>query len=212
MTMARRYLQIVGTPAVLRAQEHYYGRSRKLTAAAEQDPLGPSEVAFIAERDSFYMATVGESGWPYVQHRGGPTGFLRVLGPTTLAFADYEGNHQLVSTGNLAGDDRVSLFLMDYANRRRLKLLGHARIEDAQAHPDLVEQLAEPSRQANVERIVVIDVVSFDWNCPQHITPRYSAAEVAAIVEPLQKQIAALQGRLDGAGARLEKTADRPCP
>ena len=197
--MARKFLETLSTPAVLRAQEQYYGRSRPIAASADHDPLGPAEAAFIAARDSFYMATVSESGWPYVQHRGGPPGFLRLLGPTTLAFADYEGNHQMVSTGNLAGDDRVALFLMDYPHRRRLKLLGHARAVDARERPDLVAQLGTANADARVERVMVIEVVSFDWNCPQHITPRFSEDEVAAIVEPLQRQIAALRQQLAGA-------------
>ena len=197
--MARKFLETLSTPAVLRAQEQYYGRSRPIAASADHDPLGPAEAAFIAARDSFYMATVSESGWPYVQHRGGPPGFLRLLGPTTLAFADYEGNHQMVSTGNLAGDDRVALFLMDYPHRRRLKLLGHARAVDARERPDLVAQLGTANADARVERVMVIEVVSFDWNCPQHITPRFSEDEVAAIVEPLQRQIAALRQPLAGA-------------
>jgi predicted pyridoxine 5'-phosphate oxidase superfamily flavin-nucleotide-binding protein len=197
--MARHFLATVSTPAVLRAQEQYYGRARPI-AAAGNDPLGPAEAAFIAARDSFYLATVSETGWPYVQHRGGPPGFLRVLGPTTLAFADYEGNHQMVSTGNLAGDDRVCLFLMDYAHQRRLKLLGHARIVDARQAPDALAELAA-APAARVERVVRIEVASFDWNCPQHITPRFSAAEVAAVVEPLRRQIAELQAQLADAAA-----------
>ena len=196
--MARRYLQILGTPAVLREQERYYGRSRPVTSAAERDLLGEVEIDFIGERDSFFMATVGESGWPYLQHRGGPPGFLRVVDPSTLAFADYEGNHQMLSTGNLAVDDRVSLFLLDHANRRRLKILGHARVEDVHTRPDLAEPFADPREDARIERLVFVDVVSFDWNCPQHITPRYTAAEVATIVEPLRREIAELRARLSG--------------
>jgi len=196
--MARSYLQILGTPAVLREQERYYGRSRPVTSAAERDLLGEIESDFIGERDSFFMATVGESGWPYLQHRGGPAGFLRVVDPSTLAFADYEGNHQMLSTGNIAVDDRVSLFLLDHANRRRLKILGHARVEDVHARPDLAEPFADPREDARIERLVFVDVVSFDWNCPQHITPRYTAAEVAAIVEPLRREIAELRARLSG--------------
>ncbi|HET9062398.1 MAG TPA: pyridoxamine 5'-phosphate oxidase family protein, partial [Candidatus Binatia bacterium] len=143
--MASKYLEILCTPDVLAAQERHYGRSRNVAAAAaEVDPLGPAERDFIAARDSFYLASIGQSGWPYVQHRGGTTGFLRVLGPTTIAFADYAGNRQLITTGNVAGSDRVSLFLMDYAHRRRLKLLGHARIEDVRERPDLVAVVAEP--------------------------------------------------------------------
>lgn len=203
--MARNFLATFSTPAVLRAQDQYYGRARPV-AAAGNDPLGPTEVQFIAARDSFYMATVSETGWPYVQHRGGPPGFLRVLGPTTLAFADYEGNHQMVTTGNLAGDNRVCLFLMDYAHRRRLKVLGHARVVEARKRPDLVAELPA-SPQASVERVVTVEVVSFDWNCPQHITPRFSAAEVAAVVDPLRRQITELRAQLAGtriAGARTE--------
>jgi len=139
---------------------------------------------------------VSETGWPYVQHRGGPPGFLRVINPTALAFADYKGNRQLLSTGNLAVNDRVTLFLMDYPNRTRLKILGHARVEDAQGHPELVEQFAEPEVRRIVERIFFVDVVSFDWNCQQHITPRYTAAEVETAVAPLRQRIAELEAQL----------------
>ena len=197
--MARKFLETLTTPAVLRAQEQYYGRSRPIAASGDHDPLGPAEAAFIAARDSFYVASVSESGWPYLQHRGGPPGFLRLLGPTTLAFADYEGNHQMVSTGNLAADDRVALFLMDYPHRRRLKLLGHARVIDARERPDLVAQLGAANADARVERVMLNEVVSCDGNCPQHITPRFSEDEVAALVEPLRRQIAALQAQLAGA-------------
>ena len=207
--MARKFLETVGTPAVLRAQEQYYGRARPVVSPADHDPLGPIEAAFVGERDGFYMATVTESGWPYVQHRGGPPGFLRVLGPRTLAFADYEGNHQLVSTGNLAGDGRVALFLMDYANRRRMKILGRARVVDARQQPDRVAALLVEDG-ARVERIVEIEVLSFDWNCPQHITPRFTAEEVASVVEPLQREIAQLQAQLAGASPRPSDRRDDP--
>lgn len=196
--MAQRFTEIVGTPAVLRAQEHYYGRARPVRAAGD-DPLGRRETEYVASRDSFYMATVGEGGWPYLQHRGGSPGFLHVLGPTQLAFADYEGNHQLVSTGNLAGNDRVALFLMDYAQRRRLKLLGRARVLDARDAPELAARLTAPSDEGHVERVVVIDVVSYEWNCPQHVTQRFTADEVATLVEPLREEIATLRARLAAA-------------
>jgi predicted pyridoxine 5'-phosphate oxidase superfamily flavin-nucleotide-binding protein len=193
--MTRKYQEITFTPAVLAAQERYYGRRRPPTGTVANDVLGPDEAAFIAARDSFYLATVTESGWPYLQHRGGPPGFLRLLGPATLAFADYRGNHQLLTAGSLARNDRLALFLMDYPNRTRLKLFGHARVEDARAHPELVERLGEAAMQPLVERLILIDVVAFDWNCPQHITPRFSAAEVEAVVRPLREQIAALQSQ-----------------
>lgn len=197
--MARSYLEIAITPAVARAQTHYYGQAMAAGGVPAGDPLGGDERSFIAARDSFYMATVGETGWPYVQHRGGRPGFLHVLGPKSLAFADYKGNRQLLSTGNLAANDRVALFLMDYPQRTRLKILGHARVEDAREHPELVAQLAEPDVMRNVERLFLIDVLSFDWNCPKFITPRYTAAEVEEAVTPLRRRIAELEGRLEAA-------------
>lgn len=199
--MARNFLATLATPAVLREQERYYGRSRPVTPDGPGDPLGPREAEFIAERDSFYMASAGEAGWPYVQHRGGPPGFLRVVSPTRLAFADYGGNRQLVTTGNLAVDDRVSLFLMDYAHQRRLKILGHARVADVREHPELLEGLAVEDG-AEVERVVTIDVVSFDWNCPQHITQRFTRAEVETAVEPLRREIERLRALVGQGGSQ----------
>jgi predicted pyridoxine 5'-phosphate oxidase superfamily flavin-nucleotide-binding protein len=195
-SMAQKYLEIAVTPAVARAQELYFGRAMKVGGGPERDPLTADEQSFIAARDSFYMATVTETGWPYMQHRGGKPGFLRVINPSTLAFADYKGNRQLISTGNLTVNDRVALFLMDYPQRTRLKILGHARVEDARQHPELVAQLAEPEDRRIVERLFFIDVVSFDWNCPKYITPRYTAAEVEAVIAPLQQRIADLEAQL----------------
>ena len=153
-------------------------------------------MSFIEERDSFYLATVSESGWPYIQHRGGAAGFLHVVGPRTLAFADYKGNRQLLSTGNLAKCDRVALFLMDYPGRTRLKILGHARVENARTHPELTAQIAPPETRPTVERLFVIEVVAFDWNCPQYITPRYTADEVQAALAPLRQRIAELEAQM----------------
>ena len=197
--MAQGYLDRLVTPAVAAAQARYFGHVMVANAGENSpasDPLGEDERGFIATRDSFYMATVSESGWPYIQHRGGRPGFLRVLGPASLAFADYKGNRQMLSTGNLAAQDRVSLFLMDYPQRTRLKILGHARVVDAREHPELVEQLAEPEARRLVERLYLIDVDSFDWNCPKYITPRYTAAEVAEAVAPLRARIAELEAQL----------------
>ncbi len=184
------------TPAVLAAQRHYYGKSAVPTAVQECDPLTAEEREFVAARDSFYLATIAETGWPYVQHRGGKPGFLRVVSPTQLAFADYKGNRQMLSTGNLAANDRVCLFLMDYPARTRLKILGHARVVDAREHPELVAQFTEPETRGIVERIFLIEVISFDWNCPKYITPRYTAAEVEEAVAPLRTRIAELEAQL----------------
>ena len=172
----RRYMQITYTDDVKAAQEH--AGVREVSKRMEQDrpdqALTWQEQMFIRERDHFYMATVNQDGWPYVQYRGGPPGFLKAIGPTTLAYADFRGNRQLISMGNLRSDDRVSLFFMDYANRRRLKILARATVSE---DPALLEQLADPDYEATVERAVVFELEAFDWNCPQHITPRLTAAE-----------------------------------
>ncbi len=194
--MAERFMQTVLTPSVLAAQEHYYGRRASIETAPQHDPITDEERLFIEARDSFYMATITENGWPYVQHRGGRPGFLRVVSPTELAFADYKGNRQLLSTGNLAINDRLCLFLMDYPQRTRLKILGRARVADARKHPELVAQFADPEAYALVERIFLIEVVSYDWNCPKYITPRYTAAEVEEAIAPLRARIAELESQI----------------
>jgi predicted pyridoxine 5'-phosphate oxidase superfamily flavin-nucleotide-binding protein len=194
--MATKYLDLMFTDAVCRSQTQYYGQAGKIAGAPDQDPLGQAEAEFIATRDSFYLGSISESGWPYVQHRGGPAGFLRSINETTLVFADYTGNRQLLSTGNLSMNDRVALFLMDYKNRERLKILGHARIEDAREHPELTEQMTDLKMRSSVERLVFIDVISFDWNCPKYITPRYSAEEVEEFAAPLRRRIAELEAEL----------------
>lgn len=191
--MADVFLQTLSTPAVVAAQRHYYGNSSQRGVPSGTDLLTPEEQAFIETRDSFYMATVTENGWPYVQHRGGPPGFLRVLHPGQIGFADFRGNRQMLSTGNLAANDRVSLILMDYPRRERLKILGHARVVDVREHPELAGRFGGPDRRAVVERVFLIDVVSYDWNCPQHITPRYTAAEVEALMAPLRQRISELE-------------------
>src|SRR6516164_4793613 len=184
--MAVNFLKLAVTESVRKAQAQYFGASQNIEASAERDTLTEEETAFIQTRDSFYMATISENGWPYIQHRGGRRGFLHVLNKQTLAFADYTGNRQMLSTGNLAKNDRVALFLMDYPQRARLKILGHARVEDAREHHDLVQQVAEVDVRRIIERVFFIEIVSFDWNCPKYITPRYATEEVQRLVAPLQ--------------------------
>jgi predicted pyridoxine 5'-phosphate oxidase superfamily flavin-nucleotide-binding protein len=201
--MADKYMQLVLTPAVQQAQDKYFGKHQVVKNAPETDALTPDEAYFIDSRDSFYMATVSETGWPYLQHRGGPPGFVKVLGPNLIGFADFKGNRQLVSTGNLDITDRVALFMMDYPRRTRLKLLGHARVLDSREHPELVDQLAPESLRSKVERLLLIQVISYDWNCPQYITPRFTAAEVEEYAAPLKARIAELEAQLaarDGTG------------
>ena len=196
MGMARTYLSTMFGPGARAMQAAAGSRSsyaRMEAEAGAQDDLTGREIEFIAARDSFYMASVTEDGWPYVQHRGGPIGFLRHLGGNRIGFADYSGNRQYLSTANLAADDRVSLFLMDYPNRRRLKLIGHAHASD---DPADVRRVMPPDYAAEPERAWLIDVVGYDWNCPQHITPRFTEAEVRRGTQPLLDEIARLRARV----------------
>lgn len=205
--MGHKYQELAFTERV-RAEQTTMG-SRATYARREggdadvNDRLGPSEADFIGRRDSFYMATVGETGWPYIQHRGGPEGFVRILDEKTLGFADFAGNRQYISVGNLAGDDRVSLFFMDYANRTRLKLLGRARTI-GRDDVDVIDRLVMPGYKARVERGLLITVEAFDWNCSQHITQRFTAADVEHAVAPLRQRLAELEALLG------EKSTVRP--
>ena len=196
--MGHKFAEIMFTATVKNEQER--SGSRRSYARMEQgddhhDRLGASEATFIAERDSFYMATVNDAGWPYIQHRGGPAGFVRVIDEKTIGFADFSGNRQFVSVGNLQDDDRVSLFFMDYLNQTRLKLLGRAKLISAN-EPKLREQLHVPNYRARIERGIIITVEGFDWNCPKHITPRFTEEQVLRIVAPLKDRIAELEATL----------------
>jgi predicted pyridoxine 5'-phosphate oxidase superfamily flavin-nucleotide-binding protein len=195
--MAQHYLETLTTPAVMAARNKYYGKSGPAPKGTPPDTLTAEEIEFIAQRDSFYLGSVTENGWPYIQHRGGPAGFLRVTSPKSLAFADYKGNRQLISTGNFSVSDRVSLFLMDYPQRTRLKILGHARVVDAREQPALADSVADPSVRGDVERIMLVEVVSYDWNCPQHITPRFTAAEIETAIKPLRDRVQELEAEVE---------------
>lgn len=151
------------------------------------------EAEFIAQRDSFYLASISQTGWPYIQHRGGPPGFLRVLDATALGFADFRGNQQYLSLGNIVDEDRVALFLMDYPHRRRLKILAHMTAHDLAAEPDLAARLETPGYRGLPERTFTLRLEAFDWNCPQHITPRFTPAEIEAASAPLHERLAALE-------------------
>jgi len=197
--MARAFSEIAFTPAVRALQERMGSRRHyvALDLAKERgDALSAVETAFIAARDGFYQASVGSGGWPYVQFRGGPVGFLKVLDAHTLAYADFRGNLQYISAGNIASDGRVALILIDYARRRRLKVWGRARLVEAADDPALFPRLVASAYPARVERAVIIRIEAYDWNCPQHITPRYTEAEIAERVALLQAEVAALRAQL----------------
>lgn len=197
--MSTHYGSIAFTPLVRAVQaahgsEDFYGpRADRAASRPGVDPLGQAEKDFLAQQDGFYLATISESGWPYVQYRGGPTGFLRVLSEHSLGWADFRGNLQYVSTGNITGDDRVAIIVMDYARRQRLKVFGHAHVEAADPDSDYAETLEHPTYAAVVERHVVVEVDAYDWNCPQHISVRYTQAQVTEILAPLQSRVTLLE-------------------
>lgn len=205
--MSRHYPAIAFTEHVRavqreRGSDGFYDRKRVAGAAStEPDRLTGDEVDFLAERDGFYLASVSETGWPYVQFRGGPAGFVHAVDDRTIAWADFRGNLQYISTGNLGANDRVAIIAMDYANRRRLKLYGHARIVTASEDPHLMAALTETGYDAVVERAVVVAVDAFDWNCPQHITPRYTVAELEPALTEMRRCLAALEA--ENAALRL---------
>lgn len=193
--MAYGFLDIASTQSVQAAQaangsaEYWSG----FQGSRAFGRLTDAEVAFIRSRDSFYMATVSENSWPYVQHRGGPPGFLHILDDRTMAFADYRGNRQYISVGNLAANDRAALIFMDYPGRRRLKVYGHVEACSLVEHPELAERLAIPGYRAKAERALLVHLKAFDWNCPQHITPRFSEPELADALAPVRQRVVELE-------------------
>ncbi len=194
--MAKKFADITFTPSVKAAQTRYGSRTKNQRFELADDPgdtLGEVEAAFIEARDGFYQATANEDGWPYVQFRGGPTGFLKVLDERTIGYADFKGNIQYLSVGNLNANDRVSLILMDYANRRRLKIWARARIVHHDEDPDLLARLEDPAYRARVERAIIMTIEAIEWNCPQHITPRFTEGEIDQLVAPLRNRIFELE-------------------
>src|SRR5579871_3472785 len=204
--MARNFGSLVFTPLVKELQEKYGSRrqyARSESSTSQPDRLGPDETVYIEEWNSFYMATIGSTGWPYVQHRGGPKGFLKVIDTSTIAFADFRGNRQYVSTGNIGTDDRVALIMVDYPTQTRLKILGRAQIFEGEAAGEWMERLRDPNSKAVVERVYVIRVEAFDWNCPQHITPRYTAEQIRTVLAPFERR----QEELERENEKLREAA-----
>jgi hypothetical protein len=206
--MTYKFLDILSTPSVRHAQSDNGSRQMwaDLDADRPGDRFGDNERTFIGTRDSFYLATVSASGWPYVQHRGGPAGFLKVLDDRTLGFADFRGNRQYISLGNVKADDRVALIMVDYPRRARLKMLAHMEVVDLTDAPDIATRLALPGYRGLPERGFVLKLESFDWNCPQHITPRFTEAEIDVAVSPLRDRIAALEAENQALRARFAET------
>jgi predicted pyridoxine 5'-phosphate oxidase superfamily flavin-nucleotide-binding protein len=194
--MAYAFGSLVFTPLVKELQERF--GSRRQYAKREESGfspavIGPDEEQFLSERDSFYMATVGVSGWPYVQHRGGPAGFLKVIDERTIAFADFGGNKQFITTGNLMSDDRVAIILVDYPRQARLKMLGRVRTFEGAAADEWLEKVRDPDYKAGIMRVFVIDVEASDWNCQQHITPRFTQEQIRTVLMPFERRMQALE-------------------
>lgn len=184
------------TPLIKELQERYGSRrqyERMESSGASQDRLSASEQEFLAERDSFYWATTGATGWPYVQHRGGPKGFLKVIDDHTLALADFRGNKQYISTGNLLSDNRVALIMVDYPRQARLKILGRIEIFEGEKAEGWLDRVRVPGYKAVIERVFVIHVEAYDWNCPQHITPRYTTEEIRDAVAGIEERVRTLE-------------------
>ncbi len=195
--MRENVSDIAFTPAVKTVQERKGSRkgyARMEAKGGWQRAVTDDLAAFIAERDSFYLGTASADGQPYIQHRGGPKGFLKVLDERTLAFADFTGNRQYITAGNLSENDKAYIFLMDYANRRRVKIWGRARVVDGDA--GLLERLADAGYKAVPEQAVVFEIEAWDVNCPQHISPRYTEREVASLVGPLQARVGELEAQV----------------
>lgn len=193
--MAHTYLDLLTTPGVKEAQAQNDAREQweDFSGSREFTSFDENARAFIAARDSFYIASLSASGWPYVQNRGGPPGFLKVLDDTTLGFSDFRGNSQYITLGNSKTEERVSLFLMDYPRRKRMKILARLTVHDATQYPDLAERLADPDYNGVVERLMTLSLAAYDWNCPQHIVQRFTKAEIADRVAPLQEELEALR-------------------
>ncbi|MFM9903259.1 MAG: pyridoxamine 5'-phosphate oxidase family protein [Pyrinomonadaceae bacterium] len=206
--MPNPFAKIAFTDSVKKAQEHYGTRraNERLENIDRLDELTSNEALFIGERDGFYMATVNENGHPYVQFRGGPKGFLKVLDEKTLGYADFRGNLQYISVGNLAKNNKAALFLMDYPNQSRLKIFAEIEVIDAADDLALVEKLTMPDYTAKIERAMILHVEAYDWNCPQHITPRFTLAEIEAGTKPLRDRIAQLESEIEA--LKIAKTSE----
>lgn len=198
------YAKLAFTDPVKKLQEQQGSRKQydRIEQAREVAGLSENEIFFIAERDGFYLSSIGENGFPYIQFRGGPKGFLKVLDPTTLGFLDFRGNLQYISTGNIQTNRNVALFFMDYARQTRLKMFAEAEIVALEDHPDLVAELQLTEYKAKPERIILLHIKGYDWNCPQHITPRYTLQEIQeamapqkAYIEQLEKELEVLKGK-----------------
>jgi predicted pyridoxine 5'-phosphate oxidase superfamily flavin-nucleotide-binding protein len=193
--MSHNFGSLIFTPAIKALQERYGSRRQyaRMEQSGSMDRLGPDETEFLAGRDGFYMASLGATGWPYVQYRGGTKGFLKVIDDRTIAFADFRGNKQYISAGNVSTDNRVALIMVDYPRQARLKMLGRAEVLEGEQARDWIARLRDPKEKTPIERVFVIRIEAFDWNCPQHITPRFTEEEIKEALAPLERRMQDLE-------------------
>jgi predicted pyridoxine 5'-phosphate oxidase superfamily flavin-nucleotide-binding protein len=204
--MPYHFLEVAVTPSVRAAQSDMGVEQIRLgDHNRASDTFTENEISFIASRDSFYMASVSETGWPYVQHRGGRAGFLKVVDKQIMAFADYRGNRQYISAGNFAANDRTCLFLMDYVQRARLKIYAHVERLTLDADQRLTDFVSDPTYKGRPERIFKLRLEAYDWNCPQHIIPRYTEQQVQHAVAPLREKLE----RLEAENVQLRQALER---
>jgi predicted pyridoxine 5'-phosphate oxidase superfamily flavin-nucleotide-binding protein len=193
--MAKNFAEIAFTDAVKKLQEKHGSRRgyERMERFSKVDGLTDHEMSFIQNRDSFYLASIGAKEFPYIQHRGGPKGFLKVLDSKRLGFIDFIGNRQYVSVGNMATNNNVSLIMIDYPTRTRLKIYAKSEVIELKDNPELYEILDLEDYKFRPERMIVFQIEAYDWNCPQHITPRYTTEEIEAAFLPQQKHITSLE-------------------
>jgi predicted pyridoxine 5'-phosphate oxidase superfamily flavin-nucleotide-binding protein len=204
--MGNKYLEIAATDGVKQVQERLGSRSgyaRREGGPTKHHRLGPEEISFIEAQNTFFLASVSETGWPYIQHRGGPKGFLKVLDENTIGFPEFSGNRQYISFGNILQNSRVSLFLLHYRNRERLKIFGQATLVERGQSPDLLKRLETANLPSKVECGIIIQVEAFDWNCSQYIVPRFSEEEVSSLVDPLKQRIEELEAKIQKSESRI---------
>jgi predicted pyridoxine 5'-phosphate oxidase superfamily flavin-nucleotide-binding protein len=209
------YAKMAFTDAVKVLQENNGSRASyaRIEKNSYTDGFSEAEEEFISDRDSFYMATIGENGFPYIQHRGGPKGFIKVMDSHTLGLVDFSGNKQYISVGNVATNQKVSLFMMDYPRKARLKLYAEIRIVEITDDPHLFEVLDPNAYKHKAERMMVFDIKAYDWNCPQHITPRYTLEDIEiafsgrnAYVKELESEVELLRAFVENNGLKVPGT------
>jgi predicted pyridoxine 5'-phosphate oxidase superfamily flavin-nucleotide-binding protein len=206
--MAKNFAEIAFSDAVKALQEQHgsrkgYERMEKINVI---DGLSENEMSFISNRDSFYLASIGEKNFPYIQHRGGPKGFVKVLDKNTIGFIDFSGNKQYISVGNFATNNNVALIMMDYPARARLKILAKAEIIELKDNSELLSKLDLGEYEFRPERMMLFHIEAFDWNCPQHIIQRFTLEEIQIAFEPKFQYISKLEEEIENLKSRLKES------